>query len=369
MDTAHSYSTVATPRLGLLPGGILANVGLMTSTVGPGLPSSTEGLDLINSTTKAWATGTVPPPDPAFGIALACLTIPVVLFGIFANAVVLFIVIRFDNMHNVINYSFANLALADLLGLLLDALPAIILTLKNYGLTDPGCRVLLYLPWTIRQAACLTLAYLAFDRYRLIIQPTSSTRWRSPPYVLTALAVIWIVSGILQLPTAVLTGLNDAGSCREYRPSRGGAWYYWVKVLTVYLFPLAVIAFCYFKIWRRLSAPRRSSTRSGSIKMRTFRKRSARRILIIVAIFAVLWMPIFVVHLWPHYDVVVTEDSPSYVYVHRVTNFGLYLSMMLNPFLYAFAGQGFKKHFKKFGGQTISSSTGDLDREQTPEGK
>lgn len=56
-------------------------------------------------------------------------------------------------MHNVINYSFANLALADLLGLLVDAFPAIILTLQRHSLSDPGCRMLLFLPWVSLQLA------------------------------------------------------------------------------------------------------------------------------------------------------------------------------------------------------------------------
>lgn len=175
------------------------------------------------------------------------------------------------------------------------------------------------------------------------------------------------VSSIVQLPTAILTGLDGDGRCREYRPSRGGGWYYWVKVLTIYIIPLAVIIVSYFKIWRRLNAPGAPHSR-GSIKMRTFRKRSARRILVIIIFFAVTWVPIFAVHIWPHYDPNITEDTPHYGYVHRLTNFVLYVSMMMNPFLYAFAGEGFKKHFRTFAGRAVTSSVV-LDQERTPDVK
>ncbi|XP_063951634.1 somatostatin receptor type 5-like [Lytechinus pictus] len=361
-STTVTYSGMAGVRQ---PEELFANLGYndtTSSTIGTGLVPSPDW----DPTNSGGGSDTDATTDPAFGIALACLTIPVVLVGSLANIMVLYVVLRFKKMHNVINYSFANLALADLLGLLIDAVPAIVLTLKSYSLSDPGCRTLLYIPWTIRQAACLTLAYLAFDRYRLIIHPTSSVRSRSPPFVLTVLAVLWIVSSIVQLPTAILTGLDKDGRCREYLPVRGGGWYYWVKILTIYVIPLAVITISYFKIWRRLSIPRGAGHSRGSIKMRTFRKRSARRILVIVFFFAITWFPILVVHIWPHYDPNITEDTPRYGYVHRLTNFVLYVSMMLNPFLYAFAGEGFKKHFRTFAGRAVASSV-DLDRERTPD--
>ena len=67
------------------------------------------------------------PDEVAFNYAamllLTVLISVIAAVGIVGNATVMYIVFRHKDMHTVINYSFANLALTDLTLLVLDAIP------------------------------------------------------------------------------------------------------------------------------------------------------------------------------------------------------------------------------------------------------
>lgn len=87
------YTTVSHSRMtgGRQPGELFANLGYNTST--------TAGTELVpgpdwDPTQSGGVSGTEATTDPAFGIALACLTIPVVLVGSLANIMVLYVVLR-----------------------------------------------------------------------------------------------------------------------------------------------------------------------------------------------------------------------------------------------------------------------------------
>ncbi|XP_038069832.1 delta-type opioid receptor-like [Patiria miniata] len=104
---------------------------------------------LMNDTTVP--TEGRPPEDFVFSraamIALTVVISVVSAVGILGNAMVMFIVFRYRDMHTVINYSFANLALTDLTLLLLDGVPTAADTMETNLSAKLGCNVPIYLQY------------------------------------------------------------------------------------------------------------------------------------------------------------------------------------------------------------------------------
>ena len=80
-------------------------------------------------------------------VLLTVLISVVSAVGIFGNALVMFIVFCYKDMHTVINYSFANLALTDLTLLLLDGLPTAADTMGTNFSASLGCNIPIYLQY------------------------------------------------------------------------------------------------------------------------------------------------------------------------------------------------------------------------------
>ena len=109
--------------------------------------NATQSLDYITPTSNS--------PDGGGGyefseeskLALASVTAIVTIFGLIGNTMVILIVMVFSDMHTLINFSFANLALTDLTLLLLDAVPTATDTIGWNLSAKLGCNVPIYLQY------------------------------------------------------------------------------------------------------------------------------------------------------------------------------------------------------------------------------
>ncbi len=82
-----------------------------------------------------------------FDIALTVIIFIVATIGILGNTAVILIVLFFSDMHTIIGFSLANLALTDLTMLLLDAVPTATDTIGWNLSAKLGCNVPIYLQY------------------------------------------------------------------------------------------------------------------------------------------------------------------------------------------------------------------------------
>ncbi|XP_022098063.1 kiSS-1 receptor-like [Acanthaster planci] len=287
-----------------------------------------------------------PPEEFVFSsaakIALTVVISVVSAMGLFGNAMVVFIVIRYKDMHTVINYSFANLALTDLTMLLLDALPTAADTMDTNFSASLGCNIPIYLQYVSAEVTSLTLAFLSYDRYRLILHPIRTLHRRSPKAMLKIFLVIWLVSFILQIPTALVAGLTTEGACSEYNVPWGQQYFFSYTLLSLYVVPSSIIVICYVSMGRKMFAAGPPS----SMKAHR-RRRSVVMILTVIVLFAVCWAPVHAVHMWLAFDPEVTPRRPLYVVLHTAANVLMFVNSSVNPFVYALIGQSFRKHIEE----------------------
>ena len=148
--------------------------------------------------------------------------------------------------------------------------------------------------------------------------------------------LLFSVSFVSQLPTAFVPDVLPETGCNEFGRPWGEQLFFTYSTLTAYVIPLLVIISCYTSIARNMS----------NIRNLPQRKKSITWIFVVVVFFAIMWLPVHVVHLWQAFDPLITAHSPLYVELHTAANVLIYLNSAVNPFLYPLAVPTFREHLR-----------------------
>ncbi|XP_038071972.1 G-protein coupled receptor 54-like [Patiria miniata] len=313
--------------------------------------------------------------DPSFGQpfqkAIGVFTFVIIAVGLVGNSAVIFIVVRYRDMHTTTNFSFANLALTDILLLIFQAL-SITLDTFGYGVSvSLNCWPTFYLRHVIGEVTGLTLAMMSYDRWRLVAYPLEAVKHteRRKRVFLFGIVILWAVSFAMYVPV-IFYSVKMASLfafCTIWFP-----WEYGQKVfqtytaITMYIVPLIFISVCYLQIWLKLRQKTPGSAlASGTSTARSSQRmrRTLRLIMVVIAAFALSWLPSRVLLMWVVWDPNLYGHSPVYLIGSGIANMIIYLNSVVNPFIYPFAGTGFRKHLPAYlrgmlaRDQTVSSRT------------
>uniref|UniRef100_A0A182HLU3 G-protein coupled receptors family 1 profile domain-containing protein n=1 Tax=Anopheles arabiensis TaxID=7173 RepID=A0A182HLU3_ANOAR len=131
------------------------------------------------------------------------------------------------------------------------------------------------------------------------------------------------------------------------RLPRKGSWaaFHIAFFLSSYVVPLILISVLYMWMLPRLW---RSSVGGRSAESKKGKKRVTRLAVIVVAAFASLWFPIQVILVLKSVDVF-KPDTHFKISLQIVSHVLAYTSSCINPLLYAFLSENFRKAFRKVG--------------------
>jgi len=122
--------------------------------------------------------------------------------------------------------------------------------------------------------------------------------------------------------------------------------YYGCFFMFAYILPLSLICVLYSLMIHRLLSGVNSRGSSTTRETTRTKRRITRLVVVVVATFAVCWLPlqlIFVVQFVAGY----TDHGTQFVTAKIVSNCLAYTNSCVNPFLYAFLSDAFRKSFYK----------------------
>ncbi|KAK3108223.1 hypothetical protein FSP39_003515 [Pinctada imbricata] len=200
------------------------------------------------------------------------------------------------------------------------------------------------------------------DRYQAIVYPIQSMNWRSTRASTFVCIGVWIASFLLSLPFALYHEVQSQGGgliCTTNWPHpEWDKWFHLGVVLTTFVFPLTAIVICYVQIlhhlWRgskvkrnqRNVAEANGNAPSRSAAQLRRKKRVTRMVAIVILLFALCWSPVHFFTLWYKFDKNFNR-SPELlgfkIFVHSLS----YANSCVNPFVYAFMNEGFRKSFQR----------------------
>uniref|UniRef100_A0A3Q3FIU6 KISS1 receptor b n=1 Tax=Labrus bergylta TaxID=56723 RepID=A0A3Q3FIU6_9LABR len=263
----------------------------------------------------------------------------IMLVGLVGNSLVIHVVTKHQQMKTVTNFYIVNLATTDIL-FLVCCVPftATLYPLPSWIFGEFMCRLVNYLQQVTAQATCITLSAMSVDRCYVTLYPLQSLRHRTPRMALAISVSIWIGALLLSIPVAVYQRLEDGywfgpqTYCSEVFPSahlqRAFIIY---SFLAVYLLPLLTITACYAFMLKRMGQPSCTLLQVS------------RMVVVMVALFLICWGPIQICILLQAFGL------RSYV-LYKLKIWGhcmSYSNSSVNPVVYAFMGNNFRKAFKQ----------------------
>jgi len=281
----------------------------------------------------------------------------VCLLGLIGNSLVIYVVMRFSKMHTVTNMYILNLAIAD--ETFLVGIPFLIMTmaLREWPFGSIVCKVYFTTTSINQITSSIFLTILSADRYVAVCHPISSPQYRTPFIARIVSISAWMMSALLMIPIFLYANtstrpdggemcnifwsmnMTDAGVFNEQ------------TAFTLYTFifgfagPLTFIfTFSLLVIVRLRSVGPRGAERSQS--KRKLHRKVTKLVLTVISVYILCWLPHWVTQL------ALISQPPGYqsetiVVITLLANCLSYSNSAMNPVLYAFLSDNFKKSFIK----------------------
>ena len=295
-------------------------------------------------------------PITAQDIVFATLYSLIVLPGVIGNGIVITIVRKTPSMHTTTNYLLLNLAVADLLTLLLCP------GLYDYALTkahlerltgDLICKLFAgnaVVPITIN-VAVLTVCTIAVERYLALVKPFRSNLRISEDNVKYCIALLWFLALLSCIPDIQANTYDIESSkypCK--RPWSLDEYFLHKPFIIVSCVCFGIVSslilfICYFEIIRGLYFTKKICSESSVTEAeRRAKKQLARLLIWLTIIFSVCSLPFAIFFLFLTFaDVTTAQNNYDTLHlIHRVVRFFLFSNSFFNPLLYALQSSNYR---------------------------
>lgn len=240
-------------------------------------------------------------------VSIAILSV----FGVLGNIILISVIVLNRSLRTLPNVLIVNLAIGDLLYIICVG-PAWIEHELNpiFALSEPACKFKHYITLVSQGSCVFSLTMLSFERYSVIVRGMQTRQSRKKLRTVLAVAVVWIFSLVLVLPTAFLAYKKTsdyASECHSSDSDEGDSFLGIYTTVIFYIIPVLLISVFYTKV--ALALLRSAATLQGqdsqttnSAQQEANRRRLAIICLAISAFFAVFWLPHYAFTLWSRFD-------------------------------------------------------------------
>ncbi|XP_077259853.1 orexin receptor type 2 [Temnothorax americanus] len=307
-------------------------------------------------------------PKFSYWVLIAMHSI-VFVVGLIGNALVCMAVYRNHSMRNVTNYFIVNLAVADLLVLLICLPPSVLWDVtETWFLGLKLCKAVPYLQTVSVSISILTLTFISIDRWYAICFPLrfKSTTTRAK----TAIIVIWVISLLFDIPELLVLHTVPSHSrvqtvlftqCVWSWSRESQTTFTVVKLIFLYTMPLLFMSVAYWQIvrvlWRSDIPGHNLSTRvcrsteiplsgggnpEGQLRSR---RKAAKMLVAVVITFAICFFPVHLLSILR-----CTMELPSNqwtIAISLIAHWLCYFNSAVNPVIYNFMSGKFRKEFRR----------------------
>ncbi|XP_068179611.1 opioid receptor, delta 1b [Antennarius striatus] len=284
-------------------------------------------------------------------VCITALYSLICVVGLVGNVLVMYGVVRYTKMKTATNIYIFNLALADALATSTLPFQSAKYLMSTWPFGEPLCKIIIAIDYYNMFTSIFTLTMMSVDRYIAVCHPVRALDFRTPAKARIINVCIWILSSAVGIPVMVMavTNVTDKGSTACMLRFPKPEWY-WDTVMKICVFifafviPVLVITICYGLMILRLKSVR---LLSGSKEKDRNLRRITRMVLVVVAAFIICWTPI---HIFIIVKTMVEIDRTNLMVMaswHLCIALG-YINSSLNPVLYAFLDENFKRCFKDF---------------------
>ncbi|KAI8128253.1 hypothetical protein FF38_08963 [Lucilia cuprina] len=275
------------------------------------------------------------------------------LAGLLGNALVILVVVANQQMRSTTNLLIINLAVSDILFVIFCVpFTATDYVLPEWPFGNLWCKFVQYMIVVTCHCSVYTLVLMSFDRFLAVVHPVTSMSLRTERNATLAIILAWILIITTAIPVALAHSVriyqfhgHDYTACvfssdKEVWSLLGFQLSFF---LSSYVAPLTLICFLYMGMLARLwkSAP----GCKPSAESRKGKRRVTRMVVVVVLAFAICWLPIHVILVLKAFNLY--GSSHVTVIIQIISHVLAYTNSCINPILYAFLSDNFRKAFRK----------------------
>lgn len=295
------------------------------------------------------------PPGSAFYADLY-VVLPIIYslicaVGLTGNSAVIYVILKAPKMKTVTNTFILNLAVADALFTLVLPINIADHLLRHWPFGEVLCKVILSVDHYNIFSSVYFLTVMSADRYLVVLATVSSRRMPYRTYraaKVTSLCV-WLLVMVIVMPFTVFAHVDvmseDRKRCVLDFPAPEGAWHRASRIYMLVLgfaIPVSTICILYSAMLYKLRNMRLNSNAKALDKAK---KRVTIMVFVVLAVCLFCWTPY-------HLSTIVAlttdlQPTPLVVGISYFITSLSYANCSLNPFLYAFLDDSFRKAFKK----------------------
>ncbi|XP_022794738.1 melatonin receptor type 1A-like [Stylophora pistillata] len=319
-------------------------------------PSRQEGQQVFDDTMS-----TLELPDRSMAALIiestVCLALNII--SITGNSLVCLAVYRNRNLRSTTNVYIVALAISDLLVAMIEMpLASATLIIGRFDFGFALCQIQGFIGPFATYVTPATMGLTAFNRYKRIVKANSYNKIFSPCRSKIWVCCLWM-SLALYLLIGRLTGWLNIGFIRGYAvcaftypTAASQIVQYTIMVGVLFFIPLCIGIFSYYKIFFKTSQHQQivvpslqNTTNANNTRARrcTVKEINISRVLLYVgAGFLCCWIPLWALALWKRFS---PETCPRIA--ELLVTFFRFLSSTINPFIYTFNNNDFRKEFRK----------------------
>ncbi|XP_004522448.1 somatostatin receptor type 5 [Ceratitis capitata] len=291
------------------------------------------------------------------------LYVIVCVVGLFGNTLVIYVVLRYSKMQTITNVYILNLAVAD--ECFLIGIPFLLHTIVSgsWQFGNFMCKAYMVSTSITQFTSSIFLLIMSADRYIAVCHPISSTQYRTPLNSKIVSTLAWLTSAVLMLPVIIFANTveqNGHISCHIKWPELGRHETGFTFIMYVFTLgfatPLVFILCFYYLVIRKL---RTVGPQNKSKEKKRSHRKVTRLVLTVITVYILCWLPFWISQL-----ILITTTPSRCATRFEIAIFLLvgclgYSNSAMNPFLYAFLSENFKKSFRKAFAAITSMQTKD----------
>ncbi|XP_054492216.2 CX3C chemokine receptor 1 [Agelaius phoeniceus] len=271
-------------------------------------------------------------------IFLPLFYIIVFALGLTGNLMVVFAIVK-GNKKSITDIYLLNLAISDLLFVI--SLPFWASnTVRGWTLGTVACTAVSSLYYIGFFGGMFFITVISIDRYLAIVRATYSLRSRTVRHGFLVSCGVWAIAVLVSVPQFVFTQLIENYCIAVFPEKLENIWSVFcnMELNTIgFLIPVCIIFYCYCGIIKTLLSCKNQK-----------KARAIKLILVVVVVFFLFWSP---------YNVLIFLDTlklyelftdcsqiKSLDYAMHLAETIAFSHCCLNPFIYAFAGEKFRKY-------------------------
>ncbi|XP_076282853.1 neuropeptides capa receptor [Lasioglossum baleicum] len=302
-------------------------------------------------------------------VPLTIAYVTIFVTGIFGNVATCTVILRNPSMQTATNYYLLNLAVSDLILLVLGLPHELSNAWQQYPWTLGAglCKIRAYVSEMSSYVSVLTIVAFSMERYLAICHPLRVYTMSGLKRPIRFILVSWTIALVCAIPFAMYTKVNlveyppdsgnysnDSAICAMILPNMPDFPLYELSSIIFFMIPMLVILVVYTRMGLKIRSSTQDTLKSvvhsaihGESKQIQYRRSVVRMLCVVVIMFFVCWAPFHAQRLLYVYG----QDSDYYPdlneWLYVLGGCLYYFSTTVNPILYNLMSMKYRQAFKE----------------------